>query len=327
MPADCCDVGSSSMMVAACAPGMAVMPINEWVTTRETRGDAIQSVPCPPKKATGYVRIEINDAGSLATEAFLFGITVGNRYHKVKICNPLKQKSPLTQADVVQFWVNSFLADPGLLSEGIYAKLVSSSADTVAVPATYSIEIELSKKGCSVAVEAISFPVLAPVVVTTLASGGASKLKPGMFVSYDLTGPNMSVRPYEAASPYAGYYELPSSVRDSASMAMRLYGGSEIANSQTSSSAGSCGEDCGSCGGSGCCTIRRTGPALLKLKKAIAAADLVGQPILIQDADGGLTLAASGTAAPAGSVVIPVPYTFLLNPNSIGSSVVQVILH
>jgi hypothetical protein len=319
MAIDCC-TPQKQMLVSACTPQMPVYRPSEWITTHESQGNAIQQVPCPPKHSKKFAKLTIVDTNSSTAEHWQYAVTIGDQTHSISVCNPKQQKSPLTGDEVAQFWVNSFLADPYLLSAGVYTKLISS----VATATGYTVVLEIAARDCSITVEQIEIPANTTSTIDAVTVGGGSKLKPGMFVSYDLAA-GLSVKPYDAASPYAGFYELPAQVRESPNMAMRTYGG-DIANSGTSRKVGGC-SDCSSCCGSGCCTIRRTGTALVKLSKPIAAADLVGQPILIQDANGGLTVAAGGTTPPAGSVVIPVPYTFLLNPSSVGSTVVQVTLH
>jgi hypothetical protein len=322
---DCCEP-KSQMLVTACAVTNPVYKPSQWITTHEMEGNAIQQVPCPPKKASVFARVKITEQGSIpATESFKFRVTACGTAHDLTVCNPLQQKKPLTAGEAGQFWVNSFLADPLLLSSGIYANLVSS----VVTATGYTVVLDLIAKGGNVNVETLIAPVNAPVTIELVTVGGSSQLKPGMFVSYDISAAGLTVKPYTANAPYAGYYELPASVRSSPLMAMRTYGGDQIFNSGGPRPASGCGceSDCSSCGGGGCCTIRRTGTALIKLSKPIAVADLVGQPILLQDAKGGIIVAAQGTTPAAGSVIIPVPLTFLLNPSSVGSSVVQVTLH
>jgi hypothetical protein len=322
---DCCEP-KTQMLVSACSVSNPVYRPSQWVTTHETQGSPIQQVPCPPKKATVFARLTIKEQGSIpATESFKFRVTACGVSHDVTVCNPLQQKSPLTAGEAGQFWVNSFLADPLLLSGGIYANLVSS----VATATGYTVVIDLIAKGGNVAIETLVAPVNAPATIELISVGGTSQVKPGMFVSYDISAAGLTIKPYTATAPYGGFYELPATVRDSPLMAMRTYGGDSIVNSGGPRPASGCGceSDCSSCGGGGCCTIRRTGTALIKLAKPMAAADLVGQPILIQDAKGEIIVAAQGTTPVAGSVIIPVPLTFLLNPSSVGSSVVQVVLH
>jgi hypothetical protein len=322
---DCCEP-KTQMLVSACSATNPIYKPSQWVTTHENQGNAIQQVPCPPKKATVFARLTVTEKGSIpATESFKLRITACGVAHDLTICNPLQQKKPLTAGEAGQFWVNSFLADPLLLSSGIYANLVSS----VVTATGYTVVLDLVAKGGNVAIETLMAPVNAPVTVELISVGGTNQVKPGMFVSYDVSAIGLSIKPYASTAPYAGFYELPAAVRDSPMMAMRTYGGDQIFNSGGPKPASGCGcaSDCSSCGGDGCCTIRRTGTTLVKLSKPIAIADLVGQPILIQDAKGGIIVAAQGTVPAAGSVVVPVPLTFLLNPSSVGSSVVQVTLH
>jgi hypothetical protein len=320
---DCC-TPQSQMLVTACSVTNPVYKPSQWITTHEAEGNAIQQVPCPPKKATTYARVTITETGSNPlTESFKFGITACGSYHTMVVCNPRAQKTPLTAGEAGQFWTNSFLADPVLLSAGIYANLVSS----VVTATGYTVVLDLIAQGGDVAVETLIAPVLAPVTIVAIKVGGTTQLKPGMFVSYDISAAGLSIKPYDATAPYAGFYELPASVRSSPQMAMRTYGGDSIVNSGGSRNIGGCGSDCSSCCGEGCCTVRRTGTALIKLAQPIKVTDLVGQPILIQDVKGGIIVAPPGTVPAVGSAIIPVPYTFLLNPSSVGSSVVQVTLH
>lgn len=323
---DCCAPVEKAMTAGAATHRQPLYVPSEWRTSHEPGGIIKQSVPCPPKNPKACTRIKIDDTGSTVSENYLFNVKVGCDTHSLKVCNPRARKLLMTVADVRSYWESVFYSDPNIGGAGIYPGTIAVSATATG---DYSIEIQLCPPatGCGVAISVVSAPTNAVATATASAVAAASALKPGMFVSYDTSTQGLAIVPFSPMLPYAGFYELPTNVRNSADMAMRLNSGNTIFNGGNfAGSPNACCDSSCACAGSGCCVITRTGDILVKLTSPLKASALVGQPVFVQDAMGGLTIEAQGFTPPTGSTIIPSVYTFLLNAGSIGSSVISAVL-
>ena len=127
--------------------------------------------------------------------------------------------------------------------------------------------------------------------------------KLGQFVAYGYTGAGLNgLKTYDASLPYAGFLRLPANTPLDACCLPQ-----------------SC--DCSSI--AGCQIIQRTGKATvpLALPFPIPSAALV----LGTKTSGEIAIFAGALAA--GYVAFPYPYSFILDPSSVGSTLIQIVLH
>ena len=304
---------------------------SRWRTSSEMQGNILQSIPCPKKVTTSCIRMKIIDAGSNKNEPFDLNVTMGCNTHAVRVCNPYLyyDKSCASSAQVSQYWQDAFHRDSNLISAGVFATVISTGATA----AGYEVELQFcpSESGCQVSIAVVTKPALANVSIAAYASATTGFAKPGEFCSYDPTGTSLQIVPYNPALPYAGYYELPPTMRSLSSAG----GNFGDIRGNTMQKTGGCGgttkccapSDC-QCSSCQCCAIRVTGPAIVKLSKPVTKEALIhGQPLLVQAADGSISLEAGNFAVPAGSAAVMVPYSLLMNERTIGSSVIQIALH
>lgn len=212
--------------------------------------------------------------------------------HTVTLCN--------LPSDIKQWssFVYTVLATDAVLLQN-NVKIVITASDTASKSITMQICVDCPGLSILMAPPIVG-PVKAestPVVMTN----SAPKL--GQFVAYGYTSGILSgVKTYDASLPYAGFLNLPKNTPLDACCLPT-----------------SC--DCNAIGG--CQTIQRTGKTLMPL--AIPFPSPTATLVLATKVTG--EIAVFSGALDAGYTAFPFPYSFVLDPASVGSTIATVILH
>ena len=220
---------------------------------------------------------------------FELSLTVGCNKHSIAIC-----KLP-TEAKAWESFVYSALATDGFL-------LTNNVSVTIVKSTDFGISLSLCTD-CPISATA-TIPANSEAVVTTAPIASLSTApKLGQFLSYAVSnGALNGVKTYDATN-YAGYLMLPDS------------------NPQNAC----CVPDTCGCNAVGSCRkILRTGKARVPLAVPFPSA-IVGNVQLATKATGEV-VAYSG-AVPAEYTAFPFPHSIVMDPSTIGSSLITVVFH
>lgn len=231
----------------------------------------------------------IQITGDKTGGGFELDLTVGCEKHSIAIC-----KLP-TDAKAWESFVYSALAtDAFLLTNNVSVTIVDST--------DFSISLSVCTD-CPISVVA-SIPANSKAVVTTAPlTQAATAPKLGQFLSYAVDGGSLNgVKTYDATN-YAGYLMLPDSIPQNACCVP---------------------ETCGCNAVGSCRKILRTGKARVPLAEAFPSA-ITGNVQLATKPTGEI-IAYSG-AVPSGYTAFPFPHSIVMDPSTIGSSLITVVFH
>ncbi len=213
--------------------------------------------------------------------------------HSVTFCN-----LPNTIAEWSSFIYTVLATDAVLLQNNV--KIVITNASITAKEITLQICVDCP--GLAVAMSALG--VVGPVTVTTTPvalTDSAPKL--GQFVAYAYTSAALTgLKTYDATLPYAGFLRLPANLPLDACCLPTACDCSSIA---------------------GCQIIQRTGKITLPL--ALPFPTPSATLVLATKPTGEIAVFAGALAS--GYVAFPYPYSFFLDPSTVGSTLISIVLH
>jgi hypothetical protein len=228
--------------------------------------------------------------GDLAGGGFELVLTIGCESHKISIC-----KLP-TDAQLWESFVYSALATDAFLLTNNVGIAILSSAD-------FDISLSLCAE-CSISIVP-TIPAKSKAIVTTAPVANTdSAPKLGQFLSYATSSGALSgIKTYDG-SLYAGFLMLPDNIPMNAC----------------------CVPETCNCNAVGSCRkIMRTGKVQVPLATPFPAPG-AGNVQLATKVDGAI-VAFFGAVAPVGYAVLPFPHSIVMDPSTIGSSLITVVFH
>ena len=262
-------------------------------------GDIVIQADLSKKKSGGSCSLlTIKDGSPLVAVAgakgsrFSLTLKFGCVSHVVTLCN-----LPAGVAEWSSFVYTVLATDSILLQNNVKIQIIESSTTEKKLV----LQICVDCPGLTVV---MTPPIVGAVTAESTpidVTDTAPKL--GQFVAYGYTGASLNgLKTYDASLPYAGFLRLPANTPLDACCLPQ-----------------SC--DCASI--SGCQIIQRTGkvaiPLALPFPTPSAALVLGTKP------SGEIAVFAGALAS--GYVAFPYPYSFILDPSSVGSTLVQIVLH
>ena len=252
------------------------------------------------KKATGSCSlIQIKDASPAIAVAgtpsprFSLSLKFGCVAHVVTFCN--------LPSDIAawQSFVYTVLATDGILLQN-NVKVVITASSTTAKDITLQICVDCPGLQIGLNAAGLVGPITAVVTPVVL---GNSAPKLGQFVAYGYTGGALTgIKTYDASLPYAGFLNLPKDMPLDACCLPTTC-------------------DCNAIGG--CQTIQRTGKVRMTL--ALPFPNPTAPLVLATKVTG--EVAVFSGPLDAGYTALPYPYSFNLDPSTVGSTLVNVLLH
>lgn len=252
------------------------------------------------KKTAGSCSlVQIKDASpapavpGTSSPRFSLSIKFGCVAHVVTFCN--------LPADVAAWnsFVYTVLATDGVLLQN-NAKVIITAASTIAKDITLQICVDCPGLQVGLNAAGLVGPITAVVTVVAV-DDSAPKL--GQFVAYGYTNGVLSgIKTYDEDLPYAGFLNLPKNVAKDACCLPTAC-------------------DCNAIGG--CQTIQRTGKVRVPL--ALPFPTPTAPLVLATKATGEIAVFAGSLASDY--VEFPYPYSFNLDPSTVGSTLISVLLH
>ena len=263
-------------------------------------GDIVIQANLSAKKTLGSCSsVTIKDAtpipASSGTPSPRFSLTFkfGCVTHSVTFCN-----LPNTIAEWQSFIYTVLATDAILLQNNV--KIVITNASITAKEITLQVCVDCP--GLVVAMSALG--IVGPVTVTaTPVALVDSAPKLGQFVAYAYTsGALTGLKTYDETLPYAGFLRLPANLPLDACCLPTACDCSSIA---------------------GCQIIQRTGKITLPLSMPFPEP----KATLVLGTKPSGEIAVFAGALAAGYVAFPYPYSFILDPSTVGSTLISIVLH
>jgi hypothetical protein len=281
------------------APPKICLNLSNWGAACGCCGETYVIADVAGFNPTHAVDVTITDK-SVTDMKYQLDLTLGCVKRSISICakGPAKVNFPAA-TDWASFIYSALATDPILLQHNVQPEIIGAPTGGP----TYKMTIRLSSPKCDVSAVLGNEGGDLSAVVAPVAQGSVPQL--GQFVSYAYNGNKLSGISTYDGSAYMGLLMLPDNIPATACC---------VPSSCSCNAVGSCRK------------IMRTGRARVRLTAPMPA-PVAGQDYKLATAPDGGVQAYSGAAAPAGYTAFPYPVSFILTPESVGSTLVTVVLH